>query len=281
MNRNNYAGFVNLIIPLALAALLIKSLGSKISNRQTQRSISVFVKNILINLESSLQRYILLSTSIILMAAGLIYSTSRGGLISLICSTFIFFIMLRLGKANVSKGRLTQIFVATTLVIICITILWSNVNPLKQRLNKLANLDYNLNHSRAEAIKSSFRIAQDFPIFGIGLGAFPNLYYRYRSPQISNAAYTASHCDYIQLVSETGIIGFGFFIISISGYIIFVVRRHMRESNAKICTMTAGVLAAISSLLIHSFVDFNAQIPANALIASILFGTVSVIQNRS
>lgn len=92
--------------------------------------------------------------------------------------------------------------------------------------------------------------------------------------------YTEAHNDYLQIFSETGIIGmsllllFGIFAIAKALRLIRLASDHIaRDRIARHRTLTAiriGALTGCFGLLLHSITDFNLQIPSNALLFFIL-----------
>jgi len=57
--------------------------------------------------------------------------------------------------------------------------------------------------------KNSFAMIRDFPLFGVGLGSWAEILPHYQSPPWSSYFYFAhAHNDYIELIAETGLIGF-------------------------------------------------------------------------
>ncbi|MCK4819135.1 hypothetical protein KA005_25410, partial [bacterium] len=82
--------------------------------------------------------------------------------------------------------------------------------------------------------------------------------------------------DYLQLLCEVGIIGFGiflWFIVSLfrqidSGY----VKYEGKEIRSVHYISLYGCLTSIVAIMIHSFWDFNMHIPSNALLLSMLLG---------
>jgi len=94
--------------------------------------------------------------------------------------------------------------------------------------------------------------------------------------------YTYAHNDYLQLIVETGFLGF-FSIISALLLLIFpslrVLNRFSQEKDYSRFFLTLGALTSIVSLLIHSLADFNLHIPSNALYFAFLTGFLKVTGN--
>jgi O-antigen ligase len=80
----------------------------------------------------------------------------------------------------------------------------------------------------------------------------------------------AAHNDYLQLLVEMGALGF----VTMLWFLIVVYRRATSKlRNWPEDTNGAVALAAllgISGILVHSFVDFNLHIPANAALFFVL-----------
>jgi O-antigen ligase len=58
--------------------------------------------------------------------------------------------------------------------------------------------------SRMELAASSLAMLRDFPLFGVGLGCWPEVFPRYRQPPWSPTFWNATHNDYVQMATETG-----------------------------------------------------------------------------
>jgi O-antigen ligase len=103
------------------------------------------------------------------------------------------------------------------------------------------------------------------PVLGWGLGTFTTVYPQFRS-FYTTLFVNAAHNDYIQALVETGIVGFA----AILWFLIAVYREGLRnlESWSRNWSRTLGLASLIgcTGILVHSAVDFNLQIPANACV---------------
>jgi len=86
-----------------------------------------------------------------------------------------------------------------------------------------------------------------------------------------------AHNDYLELLSESGLIGFGlvvFFLVTVYRSASVELRPGSRSGRS---VEMIAVLAAITGLLVHSLVDFNFHIPSNAALFLVMCGIVVTI----
>ena len=107
------------------------------------------------------------------------------------------------------------------------------------------------------------------PITGWGLGVFPTVYPQFRSFP-TNFFINEAHNDYLQLLVEMGGLGFAVML-----WFLWALYRHGIRKLKNWAEDTNGALAlaamlGVSGILVHSFVDFNLQIPANAALFYVL-----------
>jgi len=119
-------------------------------------------------------------------------------------------------------------------------------------------------------------LIKDHP-FGIGLEAFKQVFPVYNVSNFLNVQYIYLHNDYLQLLVETGWIGFSALVV---GFYVFLVKsvfkiRHMRlQSNPIRFFLSIGALSGLVSIAFHSFFDFNLHMPANCVYFVMLIGIV-------
>jgi O-antigen ligase len=168
------------------------------------------------------------------------------------------------------------LMLGAVLLVVTGFLVWLGGNDLTQRLVSI--------HSEArQEITGGMRTAIDRdglhmflkrPILGWGLGTFPIVYPQFRS-FYTTFFVNQAHNDYLQLLVETGVAGF---LIAL-WFLALIVRQ--AASKMKNWTETASGSLAVAALLgcvgilVHSALDFNLQIPANAAIFYVLCAIVA------
>jgi len=236
VNHNHYAGLMEMLMPFPLVL-----------------AATHYTSGI---------RKIVVAGIAALMAASIFLSGSRGGMVAFVAQMVALGVLLVLKR----KGSWKQpLMLGSFLAVVIIFLVWMGGNELTQRLISV--------HSEArEEINGGVRLTIDRdclrmlvkrPILGWGLGTFPTVYPEFRS-FYTNFFVNQAHNDYLQLLVETGLAGFAIAV----WFLVLVFRQ--AASKLKNWTETAsGALTVAAALgcigiLVHSFLDFNLQIPANA-----------------
>ena len=79
-----------------------------------------------------------------------------------------------------------------------------------------------------------------------------------------------AHNDYLQLLIETGLVGFGIMVWLVVTVYARALKKIKNWSNDVGGAVTLACLLGLTGILVHSAVDFNLQIPANAAIFYVL-----------
>ena len=114
-------------------------------------------------------------------------------------------------------------------------------------------------------------ILREFPLFGVGFGAWPEIFFRFmpapRAPLFDNAA----HNDYLELLVDVGVVG-----IALVGWLVVRVAARLRSALRTVPDRMLPALAAIVAGLIAmaaiEFFDFDLHIPANLVLFVVLAG---------
>jgi O-antigen ligase len=107
------------------------------------------------------------------------------------------------------------------------------------------------------------------PVLGWGLGTFPIVYPRFRT-FYTNFYINEAHNDYLQLLVEMGLLGFAtmlWFVVTIYARALKKISHWTSDVSGAV---TLSCLLGLSGILVHSAVDFNLEIPANAALFYVL-----------
>jgi len=129
---------------------------------------------------------------------------------------------------------------------------------------------------RLQLTGDTFSMAADYPMFGVGLGSWPEIYPQYRRAPWSPVMFREAHDDYAQTLAETGIAGIAL-VIWFFWMIGKQIRRFLLNGGGRATPVLAMVCAGVVAAAVHECVDFSLQIPANALLATFLLALAARI----
>ena len=238
VNRNHFAGLMELIIPLGLAILFYRAV-----RRDKLPLVGLFT---------------------IVPIGALFLSASRAGILS-----FCFQLGLLAYLVWARHAGRKQLPVATGVILLAgAFVVWLGVGPTWDRFTHLWGQDLS-QERRLMMLEDSWRIFLDHPWAGTGAGTLVTVYPQYASFDDGRVVDHA-HNDYVELLAETGIVGG----LCALGFVVLLFRRALTnlqsDQSAFILAARTGALVACSGLLLHSLVDFNLHIPSNALLFALL-----------
>jgi len=266
VNPNHFAGYTEMVLPLSIGLSIVKWRHFAKKRSRGIREFFITVGN-----EEGC-KLILFSFLIVLMVGALFLSSSRGGIISFLGS-MVFLLAMMIKK---EKERRNLTILVGFLISIFSLLIWMGIGPLIEEFSSIQDIsmDYDIQY-RFQNWKDTLRLVRDFPLFGVGLDAFPFLFPKYKTSSLQYS-YLYLESDYLQLLCEMGIFGFGIF-----SWLILSFFRELRLGHSKYEAKEMGSIQYISlygcltgvvAIMIHSFWDFNMHIPSNALLFSIIMG---------
>lgn len=248
INRNHFAGHLEIVIPMALGLWLGGKEEFKHFNSVGARLKYIF--SLALTAKGRMFAYI------VVMFSAMFLSTSRGGNIALLVALFItiFIAFITRGK----KARELKLAPAILFIAI-IAGSWLGVHSLTERISVAEHQS----KPRIEKWWQSKGIIEDYIIFGTGAGSFEYIIPLYEDRRL-DGLYDHAHNDYIELLSDQGVIGFGLAFASISLVMFYIVSGYARCHEPFLRGILFASLGGSISLLLHAITDFNFYIPANA-----------------
>ncbi len=237
VNHNHYAGLMEMLVPVPL----IFSFSRYAHGRE---------------------RWIGASAAA-LMAATIFLSGSRGGMMAFAVQMAIFIWLF----FRESRQKGLAFLLGAFLVIALAMVAGTGGSEVSARLfSSVPDRHVEVaNDTRLRIDRDTVRMFAKRPLLGWGMGTFEDVYPQFQS-FYTNFMIDKAHNDYLQLLAEAGIVGFACAV----WFLVASLRTAWRNIQTWTSEINASVAAVavlgISGILVHSLVDFNLQIPANALL---------------
>jgi O-antigen ligase len=273
INRNHFACLMGMTLPLGIGSML--SLGHR--RRGVDPGAPLVAGPPSRGSEGRAQR-LLLGFAVSVMAGALGLSLSRGGIVSALAA--LAALALAIGARRMTRGQLWKVAAAAAAAL-AFTV-WLAAGPLIRRMGTLAGLftGGDVLAPRTAIWNDTLRMATDFPLFGVGFGAFAELYPRYQTAHAGHQVLYA-HNDWVQLLAEGGLAGTLAVLALLAGYAAAAAKLLARRHDREAVLLALGGLGGLLAFLLHSFADFNAHIPANALWFTVLAAfTLKALSSR-
>src|SRR6266436_3745452 len=260
INRNHFAGFLEMILPFAVVFTLFSAeLLFKNTLGESRPLRRMFSRAEL----PSLAFWLFLA---ILLLGGLVLSRSRMGIISALVSLAA---ILTLSKTAAMRARTRTAVAVLFFLGVLGLILWVGSDPVMSRFETLGQ-EYNLNgQNRISIWRDTLGLIRHHPLLGTGLGSFSVVY-----PSVQTTFLTLlidhAHCDYLEVASELGLPGAVLVFGSIFWVLAQTVRHYRTAAERFDKAVSLGCIGSIAAILVHSLADFNLYIPANALVFTII-----------
>ena len=249
-NRDHYAAYLVMCLSVGLG-LLISELTGEVAQSWKQ-----FFRNVIAWILSPKMR---LRLALVVMVIALVLTRSRMG-----NSSFFVSLLITGGIALLLARRASKSIVVLLVSLIVIDIFIVGAYFGVQRVLDRIEQTTIETEDRDEIASDALRMWKDYPVFGSGLGSFRNVFLRYPQQDL-RALFTHAHNDYLEFACETGAVG-----VALLGLLVFLsllaaLRAQIVRHDPLMRALSFAAMMAIVALAIHSAVDSNLQIPANAL----------------
>ena len=264
INRDHFSGYLAMVIPLTLGLFFAGNTAVIVESKATKQSHTEFGIRPL------------LFFTIITMSAALFFTMSRGGMFS-----FIFALLFIAGLTMTRKSIKKKGWILSAVAIfIILTIIWLGATPVVERILSIkVEIASRYFGGRLPIWQGTLNIIKDYPIFGTGLGTFNYIFPKYQPTQIMAKHYTYAHSDFLELLSETGIIVFLLSVVCGLWTVVWLFRRFSKRHHPWVIGMSIGLFGSLLAIFVHSFADFNLHIPANAVLLSIILPLFITVLN--
>ena len=255
VNHNHFAGYLELLIPLTIGFWLY-------ARRRWERT--------------------LLGYALSVMAVAFVLTLSRGGWLALAGGLLAMVLLLRAASPRREeaergldwrRGRRWMWVAGASIVVLAFLTLAADALIGRMSTFMKVGEDPLTFQARPRIYRATSAIISEHPVVGTGPGTFVHAFARHRPPDMPYRI-TYAHNDYLQLAAELGIVGALLFLI-VGARITAVGIAAVKATRSQFRRYAlAGLLAGVWSLALHSLVDFNLHIPANAALVAVWTGVL-------
>lgn len=247
VNKNHFAGFMELTIPIT--------------------AMFVFIAE-------RIEKKIFFGFMAAVMLLALFLCLSRAGILSFFVATSFILSVLFLRRSLIKY----LFYILPAVLIISIFIFFVVKGPLIERFSSAPEAF----SGRLRIYKDVLRMFRDFPLFGVGLGNFGNIFSMYKSFS-ADLIFRHPDSDWLQFLTEAGLSGFLCIVTFIwlflkdilychflgRGRCAFSKDTHLRHDRFVLLVISAG-LVSITSIVLHGILDINLHIPSNMFLTCII-----------
>jgi O-antigen ligase len=276
-NFDHLAGFMELCISAGMG-LVLAHVGRAEAHKPNRR------QRLVVALQFMMSGKMLVRLMLVIMVIALVLTRSRMGNVAFFSSLLIVGGLAMISNPHLRKGAF---WLVLSLIVVDVVIVgqWVGIDRVVERLQ---NTSMAAEHARgeesleqrAQTPRLALAMVEARPLAGFGAGSFYTVFPRFKSAD-KEAYWDHAHNDYVQIAAETGLLGLALLasvVLMTIGRIVLLWRSH----EPRFCRGLAfGSAMGICALLIHSWVDFNLQMPANALVFCVLLAVMWALVPRS
>ena len=263
VNPDHLANYLTMVLPAAIAGALCRTF---IAPDDRAAGLRIFC-----------------GVAAVVISSALLLSLSRGGWIAALVAILILVRILRTSRHTVTRPLSRPITVRArtvhTIGFVVIAILVLALVGSAGRARVDARLQETLVRQtslreRVSVWQDSTGMIRDFPLWGVGLGCWRELFAHYRRPPWQSGYFVEAHNDYLQIIAEVGIVGF---LILVWLFFQHGLRlcRVVKTLAPDGVPIMAALVSALGAMAVHESVDFSLQIPANALLFTLFLALAS------
>ena len=256
ISPNNFAGFLEMLLPLATACVLVGRMKPVVR--------------------------ILLGYSALVMLAGMVVTFSRGGWVAVVVALLVLLGTLIFHRNHRLPAFLLLVVLAVGGTVFVTNYLSKTLSYMRRvgTPGETGKLDFAV---RLDIWTAAEQMWRDHFWWGVGPAHYDYRFREYR-PESVQMSPDRAHNDYLNLLADWGAAGG---IIVLAGMVTFGAGlrktwKYVRPSEndfgrgmSNRFAFSLGASAGLFALAVHSMVDFNLHIPANAILGVTLLALLS------
>lgn len=247
INRNFFASLVVMVLGTVLVPVIIKRKNSARYDETGQDKIN----------HLAIKTFCVIASVILL--SGLVLSGSRGAFLSMAVATCLAVVLIQL------NGRVS--LRARYLVLVCVmSAVLFGARLLQARFNQ------NMVDAtpKIQQWQATMELIAERWFSGYGPGTYEEAYKGNIPFEAAPLIHNHAHSDVLELLLEQGLAGWMPLAIAVLMAFVYALRHARKTKSVTRLAVILSSLFGVSSMVVHSMIDFPFQVPANVLIFLVL-----------
>lgn len=269
INKNHFAGYMELLIPVAAARVAywspaggrrLRNLWKQVHGLMASRTSGVLLA---------------LFAACLIMVAAVIHTMSRGGMIGM---AFSFVVLIAL---MINSRKRAAVMLCVTGVLLVLALGWASQEKLGKRVAQLGDIQEDTSSmARISVWRDTLDLSAGFPVTGAGLGCFESVY-PFHKTIMKEININQPESDYLYTLSEAGALGLLMAAAFALMFLTPVVRGIFAGDDLFVRGVATGSVCGFAALLAHGVVDTSLHMPAILLTTCVVMGLgYSVVSRR-
>ncbi len=257
VNRNHFAGWMVMVLPLTLALLVARINRSMSKVRPGWRARVLWVSS------PEASHLVLVAGAATVMALSLVLTMSRSGITAFIVSIVMtgWFVVRAFDSGPRRIGA-----AACLVLLVAVVIVWAGPEVIA---NRFSSADWGEFNNRRGAWLDAWSVARDFPLAGTGLNTYWAAALFYQRHELTHY-FAQAHNDYLQLAAEGGLIVALPALICLALFLRDVGRGLNQQRASTAWWLRAGAVTSLVAIALQESVDFSLQMPGNAALFAVV-----------
>jgi len=237
-----------------------------------------------------------------IMTVYLFYSETRSVYLAILVSGLVSFLLFIFkwilnkknpvikGKKIINKKKILILIIILVVLFVLFVSFYKpaglgKINPYK-RFMSIFDPNHGTIRFRIHAWLNSVEMIKDNPILGVGIGNWKYIYPLYARSAKIDLLFSAerqpynTHNDYVQIFTETGLIGGTAFLLLLAVCFITALKSFFQEEDYPTAMLSLSLLWALLTFVIIAFFSFPFELPVSALVFWLIISFIQVISIR-
>ena len=250
VNRNGLASWLAMAVPVVIGYAM-----ARYQSQQRRSDHAIPGTSI-----DSMQLW--LASAAVLMTGGLLASMSRGGILGGGIGLIAFIV---LSRQRIKGGGGVAWMIAGLAALVVMASAYANLGTLALRLQETTEQG---TWGRPAIWRDTWRMASDFPLTGVGAGAFQRAMLAYQQGS-RLFFFNHAHNEYLQLLAEGGL------LVAVPASIamlaaVVLMARSLGADRTPIFWVRAGAICGVVAVAVQSVWDTGLRTPANGVLFAVI-----------